>query len=153
MSDYELSPKVVAHCQTEIIQHICQYVGIPIPPAICDGFASVHDPNGIDRQELVRLAKGRLSLKHFDTSKLSPNGFHVGVNEKNKTLPDGSVVADGTAFRNRFHFTPYADADVMVPCGGRPSSVTLATVHLMLRNASGVTLQTLGRGEGTQAGR
>eukprot|EP00672_Neobodo_designis_P008441 CAMPEP_0174854906 /NCGR_PEP_ID=MMETSP1114-20130205/32006_1 /TAXON_ID=312471 /ORGANISM="Neobodo designis, Strain CCAP 1951/1" /LENGTH=991 /DNA_ID=CAMNT_0016089615 /DNA_START=28 /DNA_END=3003 /DNA_ORIENTATION=- len=107
--------------------------------AICDGFASVHDPQGINRDELVRLAKGRLSLKHFDVSKLGPKGFHVAVTDRNKTLPDGQIVADGTAFRNGFHFTPYADADVMVPCGGRPASVDLRTVHRMLRDMPNAT--------------
>jgi glutamate dehydrogenase len=111
--------------------------------AICDGFASVHDPVGINHDELVRLAKGRLSLKHFDTSKLSPKGFHVAITDRNKTLPDGQTVADGTAFRNTFHFTPYADADVMVPCGGRPASVDLRTVHRMLRDMPSATADTM----------
>jgi glutamate dehydrogenase len=107
--------------------------------AMCDGFASVHDPVGIDRAELLRLAEGRLSLGHFDKAKLSKKGFHVGVNEKNVTLPDGLVVANGTAFRNSFHFSAYADADIFVPCGGRPASVALENVTGMLRNAAGVS--------------
>ena len=107
--------------------------------AICDGFASVHDPAGINRDELVRLAKERLSLKFFNVAKLGPKGFHVAVTDRNKTLPDGQVIVDGTAFRNSFHFTPYADADVMVPCGGRPASVDLHTVHRMLRDMPNAT--------------
>jgi glutamate dehydrogenase len=108
--------------------------------AICDGFASVHDPDGIDRAELLRLAEARQSLQHLDATKLSPRGFKVGVLETNVKLPDGTLVANGTLFRDSFHFSPYADADVFVPCGGRPASVTLDLVPRLFKRAlPGVT--------------
>jgi glutamate dehydrogenase len=119
--------------------------------AICDGFASVHDPDGINRDELVRLATHRLSLKDFNKEKLGPKGFHVGVQERNKQLPDGSVVADGTAFRNKFHFMPYTDADVFIPCGGRPASVDLHNVHLMLKGVPNATADVMLAGKLTVA--
>ncbi|KAH9600656.1 NAD-glutamate dehydrogenase [Trypanosoma melophagium] len=96
--------------------------------AMSDISASLHDPNGIDREELTRLACNRLQLRHFDKSKLSPQGFLVLTEDKNVKLPDGSVIADGAVFRDEFYLTKYSEADVFVPCGGRPRSVTLANV-------------------------
>nr|CCC92802.1 unnamed protein product [Trypanosoma congolense IL3000] len=96
--------------------------------AILDISASVHDPEGLDKEELVRLAKGRKQLRHFDKTKLSSKGFIVLTEDKNVTLPDGTHVGDGAVFRDEFHLTKYSAADVFVPCGGRPRSVTLANV-------------------------
>lgn len=98
-----------------------------------DVSASLHDPNGIDRTELKRLATNRLQLKAFDKSKLSKAGFLVLVEEENVTLPDGTKFRNGTALRDDFHFLPYSDADVFVPCGGRPRSVTLENVGRFLK--------------------
>lgn len=39
-------------------------------------------------------------------------------------LPDGTRVASGFEFRNTFHLSPYATADLFNPCGGRPASIT-----------------------------
>eukprot|EP00331_Platyophrya_macrostoma_P009142 CAMPEP_0176424938 /NCGR_PEP_ID=MMETSP0127-20121128/11120_1 /TAXON_ID=938130 /ORGANISM="Platyophrya macrostoma, Strain WH" /LENGTH=994 /DNA_ID=CAMNT_0017806061 /DNA_START=97 /DNA_END=3081 /DNA_ORIENTATION=+ len=100
--------------------------------ALVDAKASLHDPNGVDKQELERLAKARLTLDNFDVRKLSPKGFLVKTTDKDVTLPDGTLVSDGTAFRNTFHLTPYTRADVFVPCGGRPASVTLENVQQLV---------------------
>lgn len=101
--------------------------------ALSDVSGSLHDPNGVDREELKRLALNRLQLRHFDRSKLSPGGFLVLTEDKNVTLPDGTFVSDGMIFRDGFHFTKYTDADVFVPCGGRPRSVTLGNVGSFLK--------------------
>ncbi|RNF15104.1 glutamate dehydrogenase [Trypanosoma conorhini] len=101
--------------------------------AISDISGSLHDPNGIDHEELKRLARGRLQLRHFDKSKLTPKGFLVLTEDKNVLLPDGTRVDDGALFRDEFHFTKYTEADVFVPCGGRPRSVTLANVSRFLK--------------------
>ncbi|KAK7196070.1 glutamate dehydrogenase [Novymonas esmeraldas] len=95
--------------------------------------ASLHDPNGIDREELNRLAHNRLPLREFSRSKLSPQGFLVLTEEQNVTLPDGTLVEDGARLRDEFHFLKYSDADVFVPCGGRPRSVTLDNVGRFLK--------------------
>ena len=97
--------------------------------ALVDGSGVLCDPKGLNRDELVRLAKARTTVEKYDRTKLSPNGFFVGVSEHNRTLPDGTVVPNGRIFRNDFHFSPYARADTFVPCGGRPASVTLENVH------------------------
>eukprot|EP00796_Vickermania_ingenoplastis_P001325 gene1324-770_t len=82
---------------------------------------------------LTRLVKEHLSVKCFDKSKLSKDGFLVLVDEENVRLPDGTVYEDGYTLRDEFHFTKYADADVFVPCGGRPRSVTIDNVAQFIR--------------------
>jgi hypothetical protein len=52
----------------------------------------VADSEGINREELNRLATNRKMVDHFDLSKLSPSGFRVLVTEKNVTLPSGEKV-------------------------------------------------------------
>jgi glutamate dehydrogenase len=99
---------------------------------LVDGSGSLYDPAGINKDELSRLAKGRLMLAHFDATKLSPKGFFVGIKEKNRNLPDTTLVEDGEAFRNTFHFSKYCIADTFVPCGGRPASINMENVHHML---------------------
>lgn len=84
------------------------------------------DPNGINREELIRLAKSRKMINHFDKSKLSKDGYVVLVEDRDITLPDGEVVPDGTDFRNTAHFR--YKADLLVPCGGRPEAVNISNV-------------------------
>jgi len=120
--------------------------------AIVDGSGSIYDPEGLNREELLRLATERVMLKNFNTVKLSPKGFFVSVQEKNRTLPDGTLVQDGEAFRNTFHFSKYAVADTFIPCGGRPASISLDNVHKLV-NINGVTGQAMIEGKvGTLAG-
>ena len=54
---------------------------------VVDGSGVLYDPKGIDRTELMRLAKSRLMINEFDKSKLSPSGFRVLVDETNIKLP------------------------------------------------------------------
>lgn len=100
--------------------------------AIVDGSGVLYDPEGIDREEMERLAKKRLMVSEFDMKKISRNGFYVSVEDRNFTLPDGVHIPNGLFFRNSFHLSSYAVADVFVPCGGRPEAVDINNVHLML---------------------
>ena len=97
--------------------------------AIVDGSGVIYDPKGLDRGELIRLAKRRVMIREFDVSKLSPEGFRVLTSDKNLKLPSGDVVESGLEFRNEFHLNPLSSADLFVPCGGRPESVNLTNVH------------------------
>jgi len=99
---------------------------------IVDGSGVLFDPQGIDREELVRLASKRLVISHFDVSKLGPKGFRVLVDETDIRLPDGTVVVNGLKFRNEFHLNPLASADVFVPCGGRPEAVDISNYQMLL---------------------
>ncbi len=94
--------------------------------AVVDGSGVAYDPKGLDRAELRRLATARLTIEQFRRELLSPQGFFVGVGDRDLQLPDGSLVANGEEFRNRFHLSPYFRADVFVPCGGRPGAITVA---------------------------
>ncbi len=93
--------------------------------AIVDGSGVVCDPEVLNRDELIRLAKERKMVEHFDRSKLSKKGFFVSVKDQDITLPDGTKVTNGEEFRNKFHLTPYAKADLFVPCGGRPAAINI----------------------------
>lgn len=93
--------------------------------AIINGSGVLYDPEGLDRKELVRLARARQTVENFRRDRLSAQGFFVGINERNVTLPDGEKVESGLDFRNTFHLHPKFRADLFVPCGGRPSSVNI----------------------------
>jgi len=92
---------------------------------IIDGSGVLYDPNGINREELTRLAKKRVMVEQFEKSRLSTNGFFVHINDRNIALPDGSAIENGLAFRNSFHLNPLLKADLFVPCGGRPKSINI----------------------------
>lgn len=94
--------------------------------AIVDGSGVLADPAGIDRAELVRLAKERKMISNFDRSKLSKDGYVVLVEDHDITLPSGEVVPDGIDFRNTAHLK--YQADLFVPCGGRPEAVNISNV-------------------------
>eukprot|EP01134_Creolimax_fragrantissima_P007774 CFRG7774T1 len=100
--------------------------------AIVDGSGVLCDPSGIDREELTRLAHSRLMISHFDSSKLGPEGFKVLVEDREVTLPDGSLVENGFQFRNLFHLHPLASATLFVPCGGRPEAIDALNVSGLL---------------------
>ena len=100
--------------------------------AIVDGSGVLYDPKGIDRAALEPLIKERKMVSHFDKSKLSKGGFFVNINDEDVTLPDGRLISSGVDFRNHFHLDPLSNADLFVPCGGRPESVNLNNVHKML---------------------
>eukprot|EP00439_Symbiodinium_sp_Y106_P070664 s699_g12.t1 len=99
--------------------------------AIVDGSGVLYDPAGLNRMELRRLAKQRLPVKHFDRSLLKTGGFLVVVDDSDVVLPDGSKYLTGAELRDSFHLTTYATADLFVPCGGRPNSITSDNVKRM----------------------
>ncbi|KAI6786985.1 NAD-specific glutamate, partial [Hortaea werneckii] len=90
--------------------------------AIVDGSGVLVDPNGLNREELLRLAKERKMISNYDITRLSPQGYRVLVEETNITLPSGETINNGTTFRNTFHLRESEQYDVFVPCGGRPES-------------------------------
>ncbi|TYJ56279.1 hypothetical protein B9479_002966 [Cryptococcus floricola] len=98
--------------------------------AIIDGSGVLYDPSGLDRGELVRLAKARKPIDGFDSSKLGEGGYKVLVDDKDFKLPTGEIIPDGTAFRNTFHFR--VKADLFVPCGGRPEAVNISNVNQLV---------------------
>jgi glutamate dehydrogenase len=55
--------------------------------AVIDGSGVLSDPAGINRQELVRLAKLRMPVENFDKTKLSKDGYIVRVEDQDVKLP------------------------------------------------------------------
>ena len=111
--------------------------------AVIDGSGVIHDPAGIDRNELVRLAKARKMISHFNRACLGREGYVVLVEDQDVKLPcksplliarianadlydpAGEVVADGTEFRNTAHFR--YKAELFVPCGGRSAFLSMSS--------------------------
>ncbi|SDP39343.1 NAD-glutamate dehydrogenase domain-containing protein [Desulforhopalus singaporensis] len=100
--------------------------------AVIDGSGVLYDPDGLNRDELAKLAKQREMVEKFDRSAISAQGFFVSINDKQITLPDGTLVPNGEEFRNTFHLGPYSRADLFVPCGGRPAAVNINNWHNLL---------------------
>jgi len=98
--------------------------------AIIDGSGVLADPVGLDREELIRLAKLRVPVSHFNQEKLSKDGYLVKVEDQDIRLPSGEVIVDGTDFRNGAHFR--FKADLFVPCGGRPEAVNISNVAALI---------------------
>ncbi|KZT37350.1 NAD(P)-binding protein [Sistotremastrum suecicum HHB10207 ss-3] len=98
--------------------------------ALIDGWGVLAGPQGLDRQELVRLAKKRVPVANFDRSKLSKDGYLVLVEDQDVRLPHGELVVDGTDFRNSAHLR--FKADLFVPCGGRPEAVNISNVAALV---------------------
>ena len=55
--------------------------------AVIDGSGVLADPVGINREELVRLAKARKPVGFFDRSKLSKDGYLVTIEDQDVKLP------------------------------------------------------------------
>jgi glutamate dehydrogenase len=55
--------------------------------AVIDGSGVLADPLGIDRSELIRLARIRLPVKHFNKSKLGKDGYLVKIEDQDVKLP------------------------------------------------------------------
>lgn len=114
--------------------------------AIVDGSGVLVDPHGLDRDELVRLARARKMIAHFDTTKLSPAGYRVLVEDTNVTLPSGELVPNGTTFRNTFHLRAGTAGgedsafDLFVPCGGRPESIDYTSAGRLINAAGKCTI-------------
>ncbi|HOV39436.1 MAG TPA: NAD-glutamate dehydrogenase [Spirochaetales bacterium] len=100
--------------------------------AVVDGSGVLYDPKGINRKELMRLVEKRVMVEEFDRSKLSKDGFFVSINDRDVQLPNGEIIANGEEFRNIFHLTNYARADLFVPCGGRPGAINIGNWKMLL---------------------
>ena len=55
--------------------------------AIIDGSGVLADPNGLNREELIRLAQLRVPVSHFNKTQLSKDGYLVRVEDQDVKLP------------------------------------------------------------------
>ena len=77
---------------------------------MCDHTGSLEDPDGLDKDELLRLFHSALPLDSFDEGKLGPQGALHRVDTD-----------EGVKMRNTMHNR--VKADVFIPAGGRPNTV------------------------------
>ncbi|KAL6944268.1 hypothetical protein ACO0RG_001000 [Hanseniaspora osmophila] len=102
--------------------------------AIIDGNGTLVDPQGLNIEELRRMAHARLTTEHYDQSLLSSSGFYIPCDVQDFKIPStGEIIPNGTIFRNKFHseylFKYLPKIDIFVPCGGRPGSINLSNLH------------------------
>lgn len=83
--------------------------------AIGDGTGAAVDPNGLDWRELLRLVREGKGIAAFDSAKITPESRKAGA----KVVP--ATDRAGEQFRNELHNT--VQADLFVPCGGRPNTI------------------------------
>ena len=60
--------------------------------AIIDGSGVLYDPAGLDRPELIRLAKARQPVSNFSKDKLGHDGYQVLVDEQDVHLPSECIL-------------------------------------------------------------
>ncbi|QGY40671.1 amino acid dehydrogenase [Pseudodesulfovibrio cashew] len=82
--------------------------------AMSDGHGAVHDPDGMDHGELLRLIRGGLRTHNFDKALLRGEGA-IAVSTEDP---------DGVRVRNELHNTVVAD--LFIPSGGRPDTINMS---------------------------
>jgi len=102
--------------------------------SIVDGSGVLVDPNGLNHDELVRLARKRAMISDFDATKLSKDGYRILCEDVNVKLPNGEIITNGTTFRNTYHLRDTGLTESFVPCGGRPESIDLQSVGNLIKN-------------------
>lgn len=108
---------------------------------VIDGGSILFDPEGLDREELTKIAfmrhtSPRANSRAFSVKKLSPQGFMVPLDAKNVRLPDGTIVDDGALFHRTFlsdpdnrRFVGQAKIRAFIPCGGFKDTVNRGNVR------------------------
>jgi glutamate dehydrogenase len=81
--------------------------------AVSDGSGAALDPDGLDRDELLRLVEAEKDIAEFDTSMLKGRSAHVTATD----TPEGVRVRD--TLHNK------AKADLFIPAGGRPDTINI----------------------------
>lgn len=111
---------------------------------IIDGGSILFDPDGLDKEELLKLAfkrhtSPRENSLFFPESKLGPKGFRVPLAAQNVKLPDGRLVEDGALFHKTFLSDPAnrtyieeANIKAFIPCGGFKDTINQSNVKQFL---------------------
>lgn len=87
---------------------------------IADHSGCAEDPEGLDRDELLRLVNESLCISNFDESKLGSDGVLHTVD-----------TTEGVKARNTMHNR--LEADAFLPCGGRPNTIDMNNYRQFLR--------------------
>ncbi|CRG98508.1 glutamate dehydrogenase, putative [Plasmodium relictum] len=109
--------------------------------SIIDGSGVLYDKNGLNKSELIRLAKRRnYTKKKLNTScllykdkYLSKDGFKISIEDHNVEI-FGKIIKSGLDFRNNFFLNPLNKCDLFNPCGGRPHSINIFNVNNIIKD-------------------
>ncbi len=85
--------------------------------AVSDGHGAAWDPAGLDPAELLRLIDVQRSISAFDPARLRGEGAWVATAD----------TPEGVRRRNTLHNT--AHADIFIPSGGRPDTISTRNWH------------------------
>jgi glutamate dehydrogenase len=108
---------------------------------IIDGGSILFDPEGLDRETLMKIgfmrhSAPRVNSLGYPVEKLSEKGFQVPLKGKNITLPDGTLVEDGAIFHRNFITDPAnrkyieeANIQAFIPCGGFKDTINRGNVR------------------------
>ncbi len=89
--------------------------------SISDGYGAAFDPNGLDWSELMRLFSESESIVNFDKAKLS---------KAKEAFVIAADTNENIKIRNEIYMK--AQADVFIPAGGRPYTVSEKNWHMFL---------------------
>ncbi|SBT31118.1 glutamate dehydrogenase, putative (GDH3) [Plasmodium ovale wallikeri] len=108
--------------------------------SIIDGSGVLYDRNGLNKDELTRLAKRRNSKDNLNTScmlyeqkYISKDGFKISIEDYNVSI-FGKTIKSGLEFRNNFFLNSLNTCDLFNPCGGRPHSINIFNVNNIIVN-------------------
>ena len=118
--------------------------------AIVDGPGLLHDPAGADSAELRRLTL-KEDISGFDPQKLHPGGYLIFKNQRRQEALRSlhrMLVKNGDEIEEKWitadEYQRYAqyltfkqEADLFLPCGGRPETIDAQNWCLMLLNSQG----------------
>ncbi|KJP85140.1 hypothetical protein AK88_05224 [Plasmodium fragile] len=109
--------------------------------SIIDGSGVLYDKNGLNKEELIRLAKRRnapgkklaTSCILYNEQYLSKDGFKISIEDHNVDVL-GKIIKSGLEYRNNFVLNPLNACDLFNPCGGRPHSINVFNVNSIIIN-------------------
>ncbi|CDU19480.1 uncharacterized protein PY17X_1231700 [Plasmodium yoelii] len=106
--------------------------------SIIDGSGVLYDKNGLNKEELIRLAKLRFDKMNtscilYNEKYLSELGFKISIEDHNVQIFD-QVIKSGLECRNTFFLNPLNSCELFNPCGGRPHSINIFNVNNIIIN-------------------
>lgn len=110
--------------------------------SIIDGSGILYDKQGLNKEELIRLAKRRNNKDKskaitcctlYDEKYFSKDGFKISIEDHNVDI-FGNKIRNGLDFRNTFFLNPLNKCELFNPCGGRPHSINIFNVNNIIKN-------------------
>ncbi|KAH9968094.1 hypothetical protein BC827DRAFT_1152404 [Russula dissimulans] len=119
-----------SRCERQLLGHagaLRLLIALPLSSdktiAVIDGSGVLADPAGINREELIRLAK-------LQQVEIEQGRIPVRIKDQGVKLPSSEAVLDGTDFHNAAYLR--FKGDLFVPCGGRPEVVNISNMAALV---------------------